>query len=645
MKKINFSAFLLICLFTSTYAHEYRNLLQKEADIPALKKVLILNQKWVNYPDYQDRAGWDAMTQGLKQALIQKGEEALTYEWKVIKATDYMEFERSGSRNIMQQPFGANNTALTDLVKAELAEGKGRFMDQIINGIWLSCEMTSWVLSAHTKQAQEENTSLPGYQRHIIDLTAGDLGSFLSWTYYFLKDELDKINPLVAPRLRKNLQERILDPYVNRSDFWWQATDASPTTMVNNWNPWCNFNVLSCYLLLEDDPDKLAAAVHRSMVSVDQFINYNNNDGACEEGPSYWGHAAGKMYDFLQLLHTATAGKVSIFDEAIIKNMGEYIARSYVGDGWVVNFADASARGSAKKGVVFRYGQAVNSMEMQQFAAYLYHKSDLQTYLTAGRDMYRALEDLRSFTELKKTKPALPQTASSWYPETEFCYMRNEQGFFFAAKGGYNGESHNHNDMGTFSLYLYHTPMLIDAGVGTYTRQTFSSERYSIWTMQSEYHNLPMINGVAQRNGSKYRSKDVKFNDKKSTFSLDLADAYPASASVDKWARKYQLQKKGGLLIEDDFKLATTTQANQLNFLSWGKPNVSVAGQVIIEKEDARVKLSYDSSQFAATVERIPLPDSRLSRVWGAEIYRLSLTARKLQVKGKYKILVEADRP
>src|SRR5207237_4974079 len=30
-------------------------------------------------------------------------------------------------------------------------------------------------------------------------------------------------------------------------------------------------------------------------------------------------------------------------------------------------------------------------------------------------------------------------------------------------------------------------PVLIDAGVGTYTRQTFSPRRYEIWTMQSAY--------------------------------------------------------------------------------------------------------------------------------------------------------------
>ena len=103
------------------------------------------------------------------------------------------------------------------------------------------------------------------------------------------------------------------------------------------------------------------------------------------------------------------------------------------------------------------------------------------------------LENLTSHKDLIKTKPSLSEAASTWYPETEVCYMRNKTGFFVAAKGGNNAESHNHNDVGSFELYIDQTPMIIDAGVGAYTRQTFSSERYAIWNTQSNYHNLPII--------------------------------------------------------------------------------------------------------------------------------------------------------
>jgi len=639
MKKIFLLYLLMACLFVA-HAYEKRDLLQKEADLAQLKSDLIFGQKWVTYPGYNDRKGWDELTSGVKDEMIRKGEAALNYEWKVVKATDYLEYERSGSRRIMEDPFGANNSALADLVLAELAEGKGRFLDQIANGIWFSCEMTSWALSAHVGREQAEKTSLPSYKKNIIDLTAGDMGSFFAWTYYFLKDELAKVQPMIPERLRQNLQERILDPYMNRSNFWWQAFDAGPQTMVNNWNPWCNFNVLTCFLLLENDPDKLAEAVSRTMGSVDKFINYTHEDGACEEGPSYWGHAAGKMYDYLSILSKATSGKISVFDLAIIKNMGEYIDRSYVGNGWVVNFADASAKGGGEPGVIYRYGKAVGSLEMQHFAAYLYERNGKKPEYNSGRDLYRSLENLVSNKEIFQTAPEISQAPYCWYPETEFCYMHNASGFFFAAKGGYNAESHNHNDMGSFSLYLDQTPILIDAGVGTYTRQTFSNERYSIWTMQSNYHNLPMINGVSEAPGSQYRSRNVKFNASRSTFILDLAGAYPQEAAVEKWQRTYMLGSKE-LTILDDYKLKKALNSNQINFLTWAKPDISVPGTVILEKNGVKLKITYNAAQFDPSVETIELSDKRLSNVWGKQIYRLSLNARSKQLSGSYKYTFE----
>ena len=350
----------IVCLLLWTVAHlhayEKRDLLQKEVDFEKVKSALIMEQKWVPYPDYSDRAGWDKLLGDYKEKYIRKGESYLDYEWKVVKATDYLEFGRSGDRAIMESPFGKNNSALGSLFMAEMAEGKGRFVDQIINGVFASCEMTSWALSAHLG-LQKVGGCFPSYEEHVIDLGSGNLASQLSWIYYYLKPSFDKVNPLISKRLRHELQVRILDTYMNEDHFWWMAFNLKPGGLVNNWNPWCNFNVLQCFFLLENDRDKLAKAVYRTMTSVDHFINYTHGDGGCEEGPSYWGHAAGKMYDYLQMLSDGTGGKVSVFDQPIIKNMGEYIARSYVGNGWVVNFADASAKGGGDADLIFRYGK------------------------------------------------------------------------------------------------------------------------------------------------------------------------------------------------------------------------------------------------------------------------------------------------
>ena len=627
----------MLLFTTAMFAYTERNLLQNSVTKEQLKEALVMNGAWVPYPAYSDREGWNSLLNDEdRQTLINTGEKMLDYKWQVIRATDYLEYERSGERNIMQNPYEANRKAINVLMMAELAEGKGRFIDQLINGVFFSCEMTSWVLSAHLPR-QSTKRSMPDWREQIIDLGSGNYGSMLAWVYYFFHDTFDKADPVISLRLRHELQERILDPYMENDREWWMAFYWKPGEIINNWNPWCNSNVLQCYLLLENDRDKLTDAVWRTMQSVDKFINFVKSDGACEEGTSYWGHAAGKMYDYLQILSDGTNGKVSLFNNPMIRRMGEYISRSYVGDGWVVNFADASARGGGDAPLIYRYGRAVGSEEMMQFAAYLL-KGKRPT-IPLGNDAFRTLQCVLLNKELEQTKPAHNVPACTWYPETEFCYLTNNSGWFLATKGGFNNESHNHNDAGTFSLYINNTPILIDAGVGTYTRQTFSSERYSIWTMQSNYHNLPMINGVPQRFGQEYKATNVVCKEKQRFFSADISTAYPEEAAVNSWIRSYKLENKR-LVITDKFSLKETKAANQVNFLVWGDIDISKAGEISIKVGDEHATLEYPTN-FKATLETIELPDTRLSNVWGKQIYRIVLIDTQKKLEGNYKFIIK----
>lgn len=614
----------LSCIKVAAYTE--RNFLQHVAAQESLAECLVLNQEWVQYPSYKDREGWSRFLGEYKDEIIKNGELLLGYTWKVVKATDYLEFERSGNREIMERPFDDNNQAIVKLMLAELAEGKGRFINQLINGVFHTCEMTSWALSAHLV-TQPTHRALPTPTYPLIDLTAGDLGALLSWVYYFMHEEFDKIDPEISRRLYRELDERIMKPYLNNDSFWWLATNYKGQ-MVNNWNPWCNSNCLMTFMLLEKDADRLSRAVFRSMQSVDKFLNYVHSDGACEEGPSYWGHASGKCLDYLVLLNRITGGKVSIFDNPQIKAMGEYIARSYVGNGWVVNFADASAKGGGDPYLIYRYGKAVRSDIMKQFAS-MQHKGSKLSF--KGRDLFRILEAFLVEDELCAYQEVYTGVPYTWYPETEFCYVRNKKAFL-AAKGGYNDESHNHNDAGSFSLWVNNTPVIIDAGVGTYTRQTFSSERYTIWTMQSNYHNLPMINGVPQKYGRQYKATEVKAT--KNSFSANIATAYPDEAGVKKWIRSYTM-RSGALVISDRFELNEIKKENVINFLSWGDIIIK-DGVIEISVNGVEGTLKYDTKMFKVKKECVKLTDKKLSSVWGAEVYRLSFIAKEKEQKGCY---------
>ena len=634
MKKtlLLFSTLLCACLLSSPlHAYTERNLLVSLADETELKTLLLAPARWVKYPAYADRAGWEKLMGPYRRKYVERAEKYLDYEWKHVKASDYLEFFRSGSRKAMETPYNANRQAFACLLMGELAEGQGRFIDQIANGVYCFCEMTTWVLSAHLPN-QREQTRIPSHKEHAIDLTAGDMGATLAWTYHFLKDELARFSPLIPERLRSELQTRIIDTYADNGHFWWVALPYKPGALVNNWNPWCNSNVLLTTLLVEEDPDKRAAVVYKTMRSVDQFINYNHDDGACEEGPSYWGHAAGKLYDYLQVLYDATDGKLSLFDRPIIRNLGEYIYRSYIGNGWVVNFADAEARGGGDFDQIYCFGKAVGSPDMQAYAAARYRERKDNAAPVSG-DLFRNFQALEHRAELDTFSLPYVRPDYSWYPETEFCYM-NEGNLFLAAKGGNNNESHNHNDVGSCLVYLNRQPVLIDAGVGTYTRQTFSSERYKIWTMQSGYHNLPVINGCEQLPGGKYKASGTSFSPSARKFSADIAGAYPAEAGISRWVRSYRM-KGGTLSIEDAFQ-GEAKQPHALHFMTAVPPSVTDRG-LRIPSAGGDVLLSYDTKRLEASVETVPLTDPRLSKIWGENVYRIVLTARKAESKGVYR--------
>ncbi|MBO9592231.1 MAG: heparinase II/III family protein [Niabella sp.] len=626
---------MLACILAPamSYAYEKRNLLQKQGNVQQLKSMLLPREQWIPYPAYKDRAGWDRLTGTYKNAFIEKGNAALAYQWKVVKATDYLEYSRSGSRVVMEAPLNENIAAIVTLFTAELAEGKGRYLDQLANGVFAACEMTSWALSAHLS-LQTNKIGFPDHREQVIDLMAGDMGSLFAWIYYYFHDAFKKINPLLEMRLKKELEDRILVPYMNTDHLWWMALRYKPGDLVNNWNPWCNSNVLQTFALIEDDPEKLARAVYRTMMSVDQFINYTNEDGACEEGPSYWGHAAGKLYDYLQLLYDITGGKVSLFGEPIIKNMGTYISRAYVGNGWVVNFADASAKLYPDAPLIYRYGKAVNSTEMMQLAALIRNSRKEGPVPAAGRDAYRLFQTLRFDNELASGKAAHDVPAVTWYPQTEVCFMK-QGALFFAGKGGHNNESHNHNDVGTFNVYMNDVPVFIDAGVGTYTRQTFGPGRYAIWTMQSGYHNVPVINGYEQKNGAAYKARDAQFKETAKTFSLDISKAYPEAAGVKRWLRSYRLSN-GLLEIKDLFSITHPEKENRVHFLCYGTVKKDTPGRILIEQGQGKAELSYNSRDFEATVETVPQDDARLLAVWGKQLSRIVLVARRLQQSGSY---------
>ncbi len=583
------------------------------------------------YPTADERDPWASLPDDLQALAIRQGEELLDFEWPMLPALRFMDFARDGNRSRYEAIYFSRRNALGTLVLAECVENQGRFIDQIINGIWCICEETSWIVPAHNPLSRTKEP-LPDAFDPSIDLFAADTGALLAWVRYLLGGALDRVTPIVTERIRREVDCRIVTPFMNEQ-IHWMGFSHTP----NNWNPWCTSNCLVSLLLIERDQDRRVDGVQKSLTVLDNWLRGYAPDGGCDEGPGYWNVAGGCLFDCLEILLGATGGRLDVYGEPLIAEIGRYITRMHITGGYFVSFADAPSRLSPDGALIYRYGQRIGDDAMMAMGADFFHETNGQIRQRAWYSLTRILPEVFGWREMSLLKSAAPHLRDSWMPSIEVMTARErggtDRGLYLAAKGGNNAESHNHNDIGNFIVYSDGLPMLIDAGVGTYTRQTFSPERYKIWTMQSAYHNLPTVNGAMQPPGRQFAANDAgyKCDDSLAELSLDIADAYPAEAGIKTWRRTCRLNRAADAFVEivDDFDLNEATDNITLSLIAAHRPEVSDGRLVIRNSDGVGVSVEYEDARLAAELEIIEIDDQRLAAVWGSELYRVLLKPKR----------------
>ena len=581
-----------------------------------------LPERFHPFPTASERTAWDALPADASAALLQSGEKQLKTTWDALPATAFLEYARNGNRSRFENVRDRRRNKLQQLVIAECLEGKGRFIDEIVNGVWLTCEETFWGVPAHLG-AQKAGVGLPDVAEPIVELFSAETASLLAWTLYLLGPQLSRVSPLIPERIRLETDRRILTPCLARDNFSWMGFSGRPP---NNWNPWICSNWLTALLLLERDEKRRQAAVAKILRCLDNFLSGYYDDGGCDEGPSYWGRAGASLFDCLELLDMG-------FQLPLVRQIGLYICRAHIHNEWYTNFADAPARVYPNGDLVYRFGKRVGDETMMAhgaFAAFLGKESGLP-----GDSIGRQLPALFNLAELRKAPRSQALFRDVWLPGIQVMAARLQEGapsgLYLAAQGGNNAESHNHNDVGNFMVYANGLPAVIDVGVETYTAQTFSSRRYEIWTMQSAYHNCPTIDGVMQSAGLEFAAREVVYhaNDGAAEFSLNMAAAYPKEANLESWKRSLRLNRAANEIeVADDYALQKAAKLVTLTLMTPCQVTQEGPGQLSLAVASGNtVKVLYDGAAFTPVVEEIRLEDARLRSTWGDRLYRILLRA------------------
>lgn len=674
MKRLLFSIVLATLCLTAG-AREARHIFHNAYEaIPDKAAVFKVGECGFPYPAYKDRDGWDKLLGDRAISRIKRAEKYLDWTYTPAQASDWLLYEKIQERKIWNNGEAKNRTAFDALVMGELAEGKGRFIPKIIDGIFYFSNLATWSHPQHTTN-QDSHRTLPDPDDRFISLLSAHNGERVALAWHFLHEEFDKVDPVISKMALSALDKNIFTPYLDREkqkNHTWMAL-YNRNRMVNNWNTECNTYILEAFLLACQDEDRLLDCLDIVTESVDMFMDYVKMDGACEEGPSYWGMAGAKAYEFTKMLWYASKGKINLLNDIQLRRMGEWKAAIDAGDEWLVAFGDGFARSREHNGLVYRFGKDVGSRQMMDLALYQmidFKKGRFNKPKDSGFG-FRPLEAYYYFPEIEarqkelldtyngdftKIKAALTKNFKSlYYEETEFASLRNSANWLLGAKGGNNGESHNHNDLGSGVLFINECPVLIDPGVSTYGPRFYEGKQYGYWNKESRWHNTPTINGVMQSVSKKFYATDSRCDIAKGIFHTDIAHAYGEKAACEKWARTYTLGKDV-LTISDEFKLSERKAADIINFIAQGNislpgekiGNYSVKnGEVIIAVHNAdgdrnfHVRLTFPKSLTPAK-EILKLKDPRFVKVWGDKIEKLTLTtAGNAPVSGKYTYTVK----
>jgi hypothetical protein len=632
-----------------------QNLLSTTYTESFLAAKLISASEWHPFPKYNERGPWQAVPEDLRAAIVARAEEDQKAGWKVEPATMFLEFKRIGNQDDWQTANWGRRAQMQRLLLAEMFEGKGRFFDDIANGIWLICEETSWSDNAHMYM-QRAGAGLPDVTEPVVDLFAAETSATLAWTRYLIGEQLDRISPLIGKRIAIECERRILAPARDRDDFQWMGllAGAARTHRLNNWNPWINSNLLVTNILLEEDSDLRIHEMTRITRSVDAYLNQYWPDAGEEEGPTYFTRSPLCLFECLNWLESATGNSTGVLRNPFIAAMGRYILNAHIAGDCYINYGDADMHLNPEGDLIYRYGKAEHDEQLAGFGAYCAAKGGW-TATGKGLDgtmnsdlisLSRAMPAILDANEIRASRQDEGLVRDVWYPSLGLMTAREKaassDGMYVAVLAANNGRSHSHNDTGSFIVYQDGEPVTIDVGVETYNAKTFSADRYKIWTMESAYHNLPTIGGVMQHDGIDFRATDHKYlsNDERATLSFNLASAYPKEAGVKSWVRTVTLDRvRNKVVIEEDFELENAVPVS----LSLMTPRVYEAGKIGAGRlifpsgQGKPCRLQYEPAPgITLESEEIPLTDSRLRHDLGEKVYRVSLKSKEPVANGKW---------
>ena len=465
-----------------------------------------------------------------------------------------------------------------------------RRLEEVIENI---CNEECWALPAHVNRSRDKDWQT------TVDLFACETAQTLAEIITLLDKELStKIKDLA----RNEVFRRVLNPFYNSKvgHYWWEVCD-------NNWCAVCSGAIGSASIyLLADKPEQLNLYLQRICNSLNHYIAGFPEDGTCMEGLGYFTYGMTYYTGFAQQLYDYTKGKMDLMAAAKTMKIATFQQKCYFKSGRTLSFSDGDSKDRFRVGLTCylatRYPE-VAIPNMNQSAGFDF--DPCYRWMSIYRDYIWTSKYIDKLNQGKiKDGGNFEPQGQVILSDAQWTICHSTRGAGMAAKGGCNGEPHNHNDIGSF-FYIHDGDMLLtDLGAGEYTKEYFGQGRYQILCNSSLGHNLPLINGKTQLAGKEYQCDRFEADGKGKTI-ISFAGAYEEGI-IDKIERVLHFNEDNGVLIvEDNFSASDKTRRITENLVTQWKPEI-IGNQILIRGKERGCKIIlFDKNSSISCIHQI----------------------------------------
>ncbi|MGW8258341.1 MAG: hypothetical protein ACWGMZ_12715, partial [Thermoguttaceae bacterium] len=432
----------------------------EEARIKAYEKMLPNKAQGIG-PTIDQREPWENLAKHPDaERIIGRADRALLKPMPELTDEVYLDFYKTGDRDLGQGVIFGRQQRLNDMVLAECFENRGRFLKAIEEAIRSICRQKTWFLPA----SDLDQRNFKGEEINI-DLNCAHVAATLSLASYWLGD---KLSPEVRKLIAQELERRIFTPITNA------LTTGKPYIFWflnrTNWNAVCLANTTAAALTSIDSLRRRAFFAAAAEKYIENYLKGVTPDGYCSEGIGYWNYGFGHFAMLAEILRQQTHGKVDLLVQPRIRPLALYGRRMEMLPGIYPTFADCSVKTRPDVKLMSFLSRRLN-LGWKDYENLLSKPS--------GTDHLRFLEVPLFLLPYYVPDPEQAHgddALRDWFSDGQvlICRPRPDaiHALCAAIKGGHNSEAHNHNDVGSFVVALGRSSVLVDPGKEIYKART-----------------------------------------------------------------------------------------------------------------------------------------------------------------------------